>query len=560
MYEDFIEVILRRAGERPGQPALADEEETVDFGTLRTSALRLSASLREAGVRSGDTVVVQGRRTCATVVALLGTMLAGAGYLAVEPTVPPGRLAHMMRRAAPRLVLSDSAEPFRGFGVPVLGFAEVSGSTGESAEAAAPRASHTAPAYLMFTSGTTGVPKDVVVGRRALSWHNRAVRQTFGLTEDDRVLQAASLSFDVSAEEIWPTLAAGASVHFLPQALGETGYAAFTSFLAKRRITVCNLPASYFAGWQGHLDRSGEGTAQLRLVVAGSEVLPLESARRWVAHPSRPRLLNAYGASEATITSLVCEIRPEVLGADRVPIGEPLSEVVARVVDDKDREVPAGEVGELLLSGPGVADGWHRTGDLVRYADGWFWFHGRIDDQVKIQGVRVEPAEIEAGLLAVTGAEDARAVTVNGRLVGCLRSARRIDVARARDRLENLLSAQLMPSEIVVLETFPTTAGGKVDVPALRELLSTPAPSAAPIPDDLDALLCRLWTSLLPADTVSEHSDFFVLGGTSLAAARLVGALRREAGIDCGVRTVFAHSRFGELSAELRRKLQEQSA
>lgn len=551
MYDDVVDVILRNGRDFPHRPALIDEAGGWDYSRLCGAAQRVAAGLRAAGVAVGDTVLVHGRRQPETVATLLGTMLAGAAYLAVEGAPPQARLARMLSQASPRVVVADDPGLFADSTVECLTLRELLDRRPAVTAPAPASATANAPAYVVFTSGTTGLPKAVVIGRRSLSWHASAVAEVFGLVPDDRVLQAASLNFDVSAEEIWPTLAAGAAVRFLPNLLGATGYAGLDAVLAKDGVTVCNLPSSYFAGWEAHLNETGVVPGTLRLVVTGSEVLPLESARRWVAEPSRPRLVNGYGVSEATITSLTCDVRPQTLTGDRVPLGSPLPGVEAVVADEEGRPVPTGTVGQLVLAGPGVAADRYWTGDLVHEEAGLFYFHGRSDDQLKINGVRAEPAEIESALLTAATADDSRVLMVGERVIGCVRSSRPVDEGLVRARMLDLLPAQLIPGDIVALESFPVTPGGKVDIPALRERAIAAVEAAAVRQvgsGDMSAVLRRLWGELLDAPDVHDGSDFFALGGNSLAAARLVNGVRRETGVACSLGTVFTHSRLQELA------------
>ncbi|MGW2619589.1 non-ribosomal peptide synthetase [Streptomyces sp. NPDC001500] len=581
---DVADAVLAAAHRYPERPALAAGDESWTYAELTLHARRVEQCLRASGVRAGDVVAVQGRRSPRVVAALLGVLLADATYLALGENVPAARLRHMLAEAAPRAVLAEEStdqELFRrgGPGGPVV---VTHGKSGDHEPA--PERSHerhtppaergNLPAYLVYTSGTTGVPRGVVIARRSLAAHRRAVHALFELAPEDRVLQASSLTFDVAAEEIWPALAAGALVDILPTGLGDVSYDRLGRILHGRGITVCNLPASYFSGWAAHLDESNTALPTLRLVVTGSEELPVEAARGWCS-AGRPRLVHAYGVSEATITSVACEVTSDLTAGERVPIGVPLSGVHTAVVDERGAPVLAGAEGQLLIGGPGVALGylgtdplpedrfvqgtfggaghgtWYRTGDRVRVERGLLHFLGRDDDQLKVNGVRVEPGEIAAVLAAQPAVTDAKVFRIGETLVGCVCTPSPVDRAYQETvigRLRALLPPAMVPAEILGWDAFPLTEGGKVDVRALRAAATArldggTAPEGAP---DVRSVLRRLWQDALGVPEVGADSDFFALGGGSLTAARLSSALLRETGVTVKLRTVFAHPRFDD--------------
>ncbi|MGW2463275.1 non-ribosomal peptide synthetase [Streptomyces sp. NPDC001761] len=577
---DVADAVLAAAHRHPQRPALASGTESWTYAELALHARRIERCLRDRGVRAGDVVAVQGRRSPRVVAALLGVLLADTAYLALGENVPAARLRHMLAEAAPRAVLAEESsaqELFRhgGPGAPaVVTHDEVRGHEPAPERHTAPAERGDLPAYLVHTSGTTGVPKGVVIARRSLAAHRRAVHKLFELAPEDRVLQASSLAFDVAAEEIWPTLAAGALVDILPTGLGDVSYDRLTRVVHGRGITVCNLPASYFSGWAAHLDESGTALPTLRLVVTGSEELPVEAARGWCS-AGRPRLVHAYGVSEATITSVACEVTPDMAAGERVPIGAPLPGVRAAVVDERDTPVAAGTEGQLLIGGPGVALGylgtdplpedrflqgtvpgagqgpWYRTGDWVREERGLLHFLGRVDDQLKVNGVRVEPGEIAAVLAAQPAVTDAKVFRIGETLVGCVCTPHPVDRAYRESttgRLRAVLPPAMVPAEILGWDAFPLTEGGKVDVRALRAAATArldggTAPAGAA---DVRTVLRRLWQDVLGVPEVGADSDFFALGGGSLSAARLSSALLRETGVTVKLRTLFAHPRFDD--------------
>jgi surfactin family lipopeptide synthetase A len=574
---DVADEVMLRVRSHPGRPAVGDGTVEWSYGRLGRQARLVESHLRALRIGPGDIVLVHGGVEARTVAVLLGVLLSGAAYLATGADTPVDRLTHMVRDAEPALAITHDAVAFRATGIPVATYdlLEREGATPPEAES---RMSPDSPAYLVYTSGTTGVPRGAVISRRSLCWHATAVGSRYGLTSDDRVLQTASLAFDVAAEEIWPTLCAGASVQILPGGLGSAGYEGLTGAIRQRAVTVANLPAGYFSGWAAHLEQRHALLPALRLVIAGSEELPMETARRWCSAPHRPRLINAYGVSEATITSLTFEVRPHALSGDRVPIGTPLPGVRAVIVGDDGERVSSGVEGQLVLGGPGIMLGyhgadprpaarirempidgagpapWYLTGDRAREENGLVYFLGRADDQLKINGVRIDPGEIAAVLTAEPSITDARVMTVDGELVACLRTPYGIDDHdELFERMRQVLPEAMVPQAALVFEDFPRTAGGKTDMPALRRAAAAQMAirNSAPRKADLTTVLRRLWSDILATPEVDTDSDFFALGGDSLRAARLSRALHRETGVVCQLTTIFTYPRFGDCLRQL---------
>lgn len=407
-------------GARSSRLAVVGEHESWTYGDLVERIDDLTGRLRASGVGPGDLVVVHGGRSARTVAAKLAALRLGAGLVPIDTSAPETRLEAATRICRPRAVVDIGRDEVRpGHERP---------------------AHYDRPGHVVFTSGSTGDPKAILVGEPALLNHAEGFRSRLDLTPRDRVLHCTGIDFDVAAEEIWPTLLAGATVVVLEQPLGTVGYPDFMHVLDERRVTVCNLPASYFRGWTAAIDRQQCLPDSLRAVIAGSETVPVAAAARWLELPRPPLLFNAYGVSEATITSLVHEVVPGSLRGDSVPVGKPLAGVTARVVDKALREVHHGVKGELLLGGDGIAEGyldpatsmsafveldgarWYRTGDRAALRDGEFYHYGRLDDQLKIRGHRIEPTQVSAVLARVPSVVEAVTYVVDDLLVASYQS------------------------------------------------------------------------------------------------------------------------------------------
>ncbi|HEY7076990.1 MAG TPA: amino acid adenylation domain-containing protein, partial [Solirubrobacteraceae bacterium] len=383
--------------------AVVDRERTLTYSQLHRRANALAHRVRGAG----PLVALALERSAELVVAMLGVLKAGAAYVPLDLAAPPHRR---------RLVLEDLGDPL------------VIDAVGDE-EADAPPSGEGDLAYVVYTSGSTGRPKGVQIGHGALANHLAAVTAEYGLTAEDRVLQFAAPAFDLAAEEIFPTLAAGATLVVRPP--GVPDVAELLAEIDAAGVTVANLPTAYWHEWARRLPDAAPPPS-LRLLVIGTEAALPEHVERWWRHVgSEPALINGYGPAEATITCLTHRATP---GETVLPIGRPLANTRAHVLDRHGNELPAGVPGELCLAGAGLARGYlddpeltarrfagglYHTGDRVRRRrDGALEFLGRLDRQVKVRGHRVELGEVEHALAAHPSVAEAAVVAADGRLVG----------------------------------------------------------------------------------------------------------------------------------------------
>lgn len=444
----------------PDRTALRGRDESLDYATLWSQAGRLALRLAAHGIRQGDTVGVLLPRGPRAVVAMLAAWRAGAAYVPLDPDYPPARIAFMIEDSGTQVVLTSgragsrevpegvrtlSADGQDAFGDPVStdtarggGRTGAPGGSGSSPDAVLPVTRPDDPAYVIYTSGSTGTPKGVLVPHRALAERVRWMREGYGITHTDRVLHCASLSFDTSAEELFPALAAGATLVVaeagaaLPDQLGQ----AFTA-----DVTVMDLPTPYWHQLVGDLDAVAWPDS-LRLMILGADQVRSTAVGAWRARfGDRVRLVNSYGPTETTIIATTADLA----AADsrtRPPIGAPIGGVHVTVCDARGGPVPPGTPGELLIGGAGVSHGYtgrpgatarvfvpdpegppgsrrYRTGDLVRHRhDGALEFLGRLDGQVKVRGYRVEPGEVENALVRQPGVGEAVVVARGDALVG----------------------------------------------------------------------------------------------------------------------------------------------
>jgi amino acid adenylation domain-containing protein len=415
------------ATRNPDGAAVICGDTVLSYAELNRRANQLAHCLRRRGVRPDTPVAISMERSTEMAVAVLGILKAGGAYVPIDPSYPGERIAFLLKDAAPELVLTQhrlaGRFPIDPRKVICLD-GECSAIAAESGENPPVAATADSLAYIIYTSGSAGYPKGVLIPHRALVNHSHAIVREFELSGTDRILQFASLSFDVSAEELFPTWACGAAVvmHQGPLAFPVSE---FVSLVERLGITVLNLPAPYWHEWAAELERKTlSWPRRLRLVVTGSQRLLPECVASWQRHSSVP-LINAYGVTEAGITALTYRLPlgpPPAIPAE-APIGRPISNCKAYVLDQRFEPVPIGAPGELFLGGDVLMRGYlgrpdltaealvrdpfnddpsarlYRTGDRVRYQpDGNIVFLGRMDQQLKLHGYRIEPAEIEAVL------------------------------------------------------------------------------------------------------------------------------------------------------------------
>ncbi|WP_305787978.1 non-ribosomal peptide synthetase [Symbioplanes lichenis] len=561
------ELFAAVAGSRPDAVALIGPAGRLTYAELDRLAERLATALVARGIGPESLVAIRVRNPMHSIVAMVAVTRAGGGYLAVDHTYPPDRVRFILADAQPALILADEADPGAELtaGRPVLTFRPDTEEGGDESPGGERRAAGPRPgnlAYVIYTSGSSGVPKGVAVSHTGIETLVREQSERFGLGPEARVLQFASLSFDASVSEIWVTLLAGATLvcsdgeRILP---GED----LVRLVEQFAVTHVTLPPSAL------LAMTPEDLPGTTIIVAGEEC-PAHLAEQW---GRTRRFVNAYGPTETT----VCATMSDPLDAAFVPIGRPLAGRDVYVLDGVLGLVPAGVVGELFVSGVGLARGYvgragltaerfvadpfagggarmYRTGDLVRWgAGGVLEFVGRADAQVKIRGFRVEPGEVEAALRAATGV--AQAVVVAEGEVGARRLLGYVtaepgavaDGDGLRRSLSAVLPDYLVPAVITVLERFPLTGNGKVDRGALPVPAGVVVAGRRPRTRS-ERVLCEAFAEALGLESVGIDADFFDLGGDSILAIKLI-SVARKAGLAVKPREIFRQRTVVRLAA-----------
>ncbi|GAA4707708.1 non-ribosomal peptide synthetase [Phytohabitans rumicis] len=565
------ELVARQAARTPDAVAVVDGRQELTYAELDRRANQMARLLRARGVgpsagNSESLVAVCLPRGVELAAVLLGVWRAGAAYVPLDPGHPRDRIAWVLADTGARVVVTDESlsHLVSGLGVDTIGV-EDKERDGLPDTAPGVEVVPSSTAYVIYTSGSTGRPKGVVIDHRGIA--NR-VMWTVGehnLSTSDRVLQKTSLSFDAAGWEVFAPLVSGGVVVMAP-AGAEREPATLVRAVADGRITVLQGVPSVLrlladeAGWT-------ECTS-LRLIFSAGEALSAELARR-LAEPTGAQVWNTYGPTECSI-DVTAQAYDPAQASGPVPIGRPIQNMRVFVLDDEGDPAPIGVVGELYAAGAGVGRGYlgrpdstaerfvpdpfgapgtrlYRTGDLARWRpDGALEFLGRGDQQVKVNGVRIEPAEVEAALQAHPDVRDAVVVAREGgagkQLVAYLVARRQVPGDELRTYLRERLPEPLIPAVFVPLDAFPLTTSGKVDRGALPDPAAVAAQRGAGYVaprTPQERLVAQVWEQLLGVERVGAHDDFFALGGSSLVLTRLASALRKASGGDVQLRGLF---------------------
>jgi amino acid adenylation domain-containing protein len=579
-----------QAARSPHALAVEQGEERLTYGELNARAGRLALALRERGIRQESRVGVCVGRSPWMLVALLGVLKAGAAYVPLDPEYPAERLAYMIDDAGITLVLTEPGTteklPEGIASVAVESLAASATAEGQDCPDLPVNADNTA--YVIYTSGSTGTPKGVLIQHGSLLNYTAAAVQEFELRPGDKVLQFSSISFDAAAEEIYPTLTAGATLVLRDERMLDSSRT-FLEKTLERGITVLDLPTAY---WH-HLTHDLAATpltlpASLRLVIiGGEEALPERLAEWHRVAGGRVRLLNTYGPTETAIVATTCELAPPEAGGalPRAYIGAPVRNVRTYVLDARLQPTPVGVPGELYIGGAGVARGYlnrpsltaerfvpnpfgespgerlYRTGDGARYIhDGRLEFLGRLDQQVKVRGFRVELGEIEAALRAHPSVRESIVLAGEAAPGGLqlvaylLRESQHVapSSAELRSFLQQRVPGYMIPAAFVVLDEWPLLPNGKID---RRALPAPETPSAAAEPTGartpFEEIIAGIWREVLRREAIGVHDSFFELGGHSLLATQVVSRVRESIGMDIPLKALFEHTTVTALAAHV---------
>ncbi|MFB7496395.1 amino acid adenylation domain-containing protein [Streptomyces sp. NPDC056161] len=543
---------FRLAETEPDRPAVVRTTgDTLTYGELAHAARRIATTLRDHGVREGDTVAVTLPKGADQITAVLGVLAAGAAYAPVGVEQPAVRRARIHSVADARVVLTDrdhahlcaNASP-----APVLLLEDAS----QAPPAPVVQPDPGRPAYVLFTSGSTGLPKGVEVSHRAVVNTIEAMEEQLGLGPSDRALAISALDFDLATWDIFTPLSLGGQVVAVGQEHRRDAHH-WARLVRTHGVTLVQCVPALLDLLMAAGEDEGLGNS-LRMVLLGGDWVGLDQPRRLRSLVPGCRFVALGGMTEAAVHSTVFEVAETDPAWKSVPYGVPLRNMRARVVDGRGRDCPDLVPGELWIGGPGVANGyradpertaerfveydgerWYRSGDLARYRpDGVLEFLGRADHQVKIGGHRIELGEVEAALEDGPGVLHAVATVLDtpARHLAAAVSDRSgaTDPDEVRLRAARRLPAHMVPERVLVLPELPLTANGKLDRAAVRQALTETAGqdgsrTSAPV-GPVETAVAAEWADLLATGDVGRESSFFLLGGDSLVATRLIGRLR----------------------------------
>ncbi|CAM3390081.1 Peptide synthetase XpsB [Xenorhabdus nematophila ATCC 19061] len=587
------QLIEQQAARIPDTTALVFGDTELSYSELNRHANQLAHSLIAFGVRPDDHVALCVERSPEMIIAMLGILKAGANYVPLDPEYPVDRLAYQLSDSKPVLLLTQqhlqAHLPQQNMSVWLL-------DDDSHRDSMAQQPAHNPDAkqlgiqphhlaYIIYTSGSTGQPKGVMIEHRNVVGFIHAQHQISQPQIGDRILQFATVAFDTSVSDIFPTLAAGSTLVLRPAHI-RVPDTAFVDYLNQQKITVIDLPTAFWHHWVQEMKAGRVGfSPHLRALIVGGEKAEYHHLVDWQSLPQTQhcRWINTYGPTETTVIATHLMVDSGSCPLDGIiPIGHPNANTQIYILDTLGHPVPCGVSGEIHIAGTGVGRGYlnrpdlteekfvanpfskhpdarmYKTGDLGRWlSDGTIEYLGRNDFQVKIRGFRIELGEIEVQLLACSGVREALVVAreeANGdkRLVAYVISQPDVtlDINRLREQLNTHLAAYMVPNAFVVLAAFPLTASGKVDRKAL------PAPDRTAIASheyeapegEIEQQIAVILQTLLQLEQVGRHDSFFDLGGNSLSIIQLMARLRDEFHLEISIPDIFAHPTLSELA------------
>jgi len=588
--QTVVDLFERQAATTPNNLAVVFEDQSLSYRQLNDKANQLAHYLlglkTEAGtplLADNPLVAIAVERSPDIVIALLAILKAGGAYLPIDPNYPAARIRYMLADSQAPLLLSQSLikaqlsldESEHQCFVLCLDQLDVTDQPNQNLPVK-DRAEDLA--YVIYTSGSTGNPKGVMVGHQALALHSQAMLRQYGITENDRDLQFASSSFDVSLEELLVAWLSGACSVLITTNLMPASD--LLALIKKHAVTVANLPPAY---WQQMLETAtiADDLASLRMLILGGEALPSSLAQQTRKHFPSLTCFNAYGPTEAVITPTLYRL-PMTLAdnAACIAVGKPRANTRIYILNEQYQPQPVGIPGELCIAGSILARGYlhrpeltaekfvevelfgkterlYKTADLARWLpDGNLEFLGRVDRQIKLRGFRIELGEIEAALSQHPGIQQVVTNLYEGddnkRIVAYLTVAQdNFNPDELRGWLKNRLPDYMIPSHFIALDALPLSPNGKIDRKALPAPEFQVATGFSPPATPSEDLLAALWAGVLKREAIGRHDNFFALGGHSLLAMQLIAHIRESFQVELPIRAVFEHPQLSDLATAI---------
>ncbi|WP_160672477.1 non-ribosomal peptide synthetase [Clostridium sp. C8-1-8] len=566
----------------PNKTALVFQEKKLTYRELNERSNKLARTLKHKGVGPETIVAIMVEPSIEMIVGIMAVLKAEGAYLPIDTKYPKDRIKYMLQNSGARLLLTtknlmdieshgayilqeDVKESFNYKGEII--FLEEEHLYVESPENLDIAYNSKNLAYVIYTSGTTGKPKGVMLNHIGISNLKVVYEKDMNISDEDKIIQFASFAFDASVWEITMALLNGAELHLLPKEIIDS-YISFRDYLNHNEITVATLPPAYLT----NIDSKEIKT--LRLLITAGSAISESLLCKW---KDKVHYINAYGPTETTICSTIWHYNDEASDNLSVPIGKPINNYSIYILDKNNSLLPIGVVGELCVSGEGLARGYlnreeltkekfidnpfepgekmYKTGDLARWLpDGNLEFMGRIDDQVKIRGFRIELGEIESQLLKEESIKEVVVIDREDKegskyLCAYFVSDKDIKAAELKEYLLSKLPAYMIPSYFIKLEKLPLTSNGKIDKKALPEPIldiKTGVEYVEPR-KDIEKALESLWSQILGVNKIGIDDDFFTLGGHSLKAMQIAAAIQKQYKVELSVGDIFNNSTLRKL-------------
>lgn len=566
------------AQHRPGAVSVEFEGSSLTYGELNDRANAVASVLVERGVRPEAVVAVCVERSLVLLPALLGVIKSGAAYVPIDPGLPPERVLFMLRDSGASILLADAAQIERIGKVPVrtLGLEDVLTRVVPESSNPAIALDGKNLAYVIYTSGSTGTPKGVDVEHGALLRALEAIRDELQFSSAGVMLAMSSVSFDISGVELYVPLLAGGKVVIVPRQAAMEGGRLRNLIESTGATVVLGTPASY----QMLLDAGWPGNPRVQAICGGEALTP--ELGRALAQKTKA-IWNHYGPTETTIVATTYRVTGN---EEKIPIGRPRKDIDLVVLDENERPVKPGTPGELYVGGPAVSRGYrnrpdltaarfvqfedsdlqgryYKTGDLVRQLpNGDYEFIGRLDNQVKLRGYRIELEEIES-VLEQHPAVQMNAVLLRGiemgerRLVAfySLKSGATVEVPELRAAMQRKLPIYMVPTRFVAMDHLPVTINGKIDRQQLQTIQLPPwheEPVAVQPADEIEAELLSIWRSTMETQAIRLEDNFFEIGGHSLLAAAVFEQIQKRFSVQLPLSTLFEAPTIKLLASRIR--------
>ncbi|WP_341963971.1 amino acid adenylation domain-containing protein [Pseudomonas sp. RC10] len=553
---------------QPQTLALQGEDHGIDFATADADANRLAQHLRASGVGAESRVGLLLERSVEFVVGVLAILKTGAAYVPLDPKWPTERQAFVLADSGARWLIRDGAPP-ADFSGEVIGVEATAAWRTQSATALSLPLHPEQAAYLIYTSGTSGTPKGVVISHGALADYVQGLLSRLSLDADASMAMVSTVGADLGHTVLFGALCSARTLHLIsPERTTDADR--FAAYMAANKVGVLKIVPTHLSGLLQAANPADVLPEQA--LILGGDALPWELVAQVKRLKPACRVINHYGPTETTVGVLSNELADIQNTSDSAPIGRPLPNATALILNEHLEPVVQGDIGELYVGGPGLARGYHdrpamtaavfipdpsghgrrlyRSGDRARLlANGQIQFLGRADDQVKVRGYRVALGEIAQRLRQLDGLRDAH-VRVNdrGQLIAYALIAKgaHVDGEALRAQLSECLPDYMVPSHVLTLEAFPITANGKLDHAALPSPQTVSQTFEAPH-DGVEATLAALWEKALNVEAVGRHDNFFTLGGDSILSLQIIARARRQ-GIRLTPKQLFEKQTIAELA------------